>query len=103
MMPLGFQIDAQGPYIFAAPNDDHDYSIDWAALLIGMGEAISTVVWTIPADVTEGVTTITGTISTVWLTTSTIGTYFILATLTSNQGRIWNRGFRLIVTDTLPQ
>ena len=102
MSQLGFQIDAQGPYINAAPNDDHDYSIDWVNLLVGPGEAIASVSWTLPSGITAGVEVVVGTVSTVWITTPTIGTYFVLAAMTSSAGRVWNRGFRLIVTDTLP-
>ena len=97
----GFQIDAQGPYIVSAPGDDHDYGIDWTNLLTGSGESISTVSWTIPTGVTAGIEDVVGNISLAWLTTPTLGNYFILATMTSNQSRVWNRGFRLNVVENI--
>jgi hypothetical protein len=97
----GFQIDAQGPFIVSAPGDDHDYGIDWTNLLTGVGESIATVVWTIPAGVSVGVEAVVGNISLAWLTTPTLGTYFILATMTSNQSRVWNRGFRVLVSENI--
>ena len=96
----GFLVDASGPYIVSAPGDNRDYSLDWTNLLV-VSETIHSVAWTVPAGVILGSTLTAGNITTAWLQTLTIGSYFILATMTTNEGREFNRGFRLDVTENI--
>jgi len=92
----GFQFNAQGPFIVSAVNDNRDYSIDWTNLL-NSGETIATVTWVVPTGVAAGSSSVTGNVSTQFLITPTVGSYYITAEMTTSAGRVFNRSFKLIV------
>jgi hypothetical protein len=105
----GFLFDAQGPYIVSSPGgaspDDRDYSIDWTQVLALLGptppDTIASNVWNIPTGVTLDSSATLGNVTTCWLTTPTIGTYYISNTMTTVGGRTFTRGFRLIITENI--
>jgi hypothetical protein len=96
----GFHHDAQGWYVVSAPGDNHDYNLDLSELLVA-GETIQSVVWTVPEAVAKGVTAVAGGTVSVWLSTPTVGSYFVDAAVTTDQGRTFNRGFRLLVCEEI--
>jgi len=53
------------------PDENLDYSIDWAPSLDG--DTIASSTWTVPVGVTRGLDTNTETITTIWLTGGTAG------------------------------
>lgn len=104
----GFQVDAQGPYIETAPDtgsggDDRDYSFDWTNVLATLGptppDTIATSTWNVPTPNVEGASALSNPITTVWITSPTIGEYFVSNTIVTVGGRKFTRGFRLIVTE----
>jgi len=93
----GFQTDIAGPYIISNPADNRDYSLDWSANL-GPSETIQTSVWSVPAPLSAGSSTINGAVTTQWISGgSPEAVYVISNTITTNQGRTFDRSFRLIV------
>lgn len=99
----GFLYNAQGPYRVVNPGDYLDYNIDARKLLNGIAEGIASVEWTVPTGITLGPQTTVGPVANVWLTTPTVGIYYVYATITSTAGRIWNRGFTVVVAENQPE
>lgn len=96
----GFLFDAIGPYIISAAGDDRDYSVDWTNLL-NVGETISTSTWTVPTGLVAGLALIVVNVTTQWITSPTVGSYIVVSEITTSQGRIYNRSFRLIVNENI--
>lgn len=84
------------------PADKLDYLIDWSALL-GEGETIASVTWTVEVGLTQPVTPTasnTTTTATVWLEGGTAEeTYDVACRITTNQARIVERSFTVQVED----
>ena len=96
----GFTQDSQGWFIDAAQNDSRDYAIDWVNLL-APGETITTIVWTVDAPLIEVGSASSGSITSVRVTTPSIGSFQVTGKMTSSLGRIINRSFRIIVKSIL--
>jgi len=80
------------------PDEVKDYSLDWSALLVA--DAISTSTWTLSSGVglTIGVTSHTGTLSTVWLSGGTAGVnYELLNRVVTTGGRTYDQTVKLKV------
>jgi hypothetical protein len=77
------------------PSDVKDYAINWAALLIGDGEAaISSSTWgaSVPTGLTISSTTATATLAVVWVTGGEPGrTYGLTNKITTPLGRTHER------------
>lgn len=103
----GFVLDSQGWFITVAPGEDRDYSLDWTDFLASLGSVPVDILirsaWTLPAGVTAGPASFNPAtnITTQWIASPTIGEYFILNTVTTVNGRIFPRGFRLIVAENI--
>jgi|HubBroStandDraft_3_1064219.scaffolds.fasta_scaffold278763_2 hypothetical protein len=103
--------DAQGWYIVVAPGEFRDYSLDWTDFLAGLPavpgmsplDQIARSTWSVPAPnvASSPATNIPTNVTTTWISSPTIGTYFILNTIYTVGGRIEPRGFRLIVTENI--
>jgi len=101
----GFLVDAQGPYIYTAPTDDRDYSFDWTNVLATLGptppDTIATSAWLVPTPNIEGATAVANPITTVWITSPTIGEYYVSNTIVTAGGRSFTRTFRLIISENI--
>lgn len=80
-----------------------DYKHDWTAAL-ATGETVTASVWTVPSGLTVGsgayAPSFTTTSCTVWLGGGTEGnTYRVHNTMTTSQGRIFNRYFEIKIRD----
>lgn len=68
------------------PEADKDYHADWTAWLAG--DTISTVTWTVPSGLTEGVSSNTNTVASVWLSGGSKGqAYEVKCRITTAGGR----------------
>jgi|ERR1700739_594035 len=93
----GFQTDVFGPFIESNPSDNRDYSFDWSSIL-QQDETISTSNWTVPAPLVAGAKAINATVTTQWISGGVDQcTYRISNTIVTNQGRMLERSFRLVV------
>lgn len=105
--PNGFQRDEQGWFIVSAPGDDRDYGIDWTQLLASLPglpvDQVASSSWTIPPGLTLGRTTVNVpvNVNTAWITSPTIGIFFVSNTIITTAGRDFTRGFRLIVAENI--
>jgi hypothetical protein len=69
------------------PSDELDYGFQWRKWLF-TGELIISSVWTVPAGITRISDSITGTVTSVWLSGGTDGeTYNLVNRIVTNQGR----------------
>lgn len=84
------------------PADALDFEVDWDTWL-ATGETIAAVDWTVPAGIVEPAsptTEPTGTTATIWLEGGTAGEdYDIGCRITTNQGRIVERSFTVLVRE----
>lgn len=79
------------------PSDIMDYEADWSALL-RTSETIATSAFTMPTGLTMASESNTTTTSTVWIGAgSTVGSYEVACTITTNQGRTLQRSWSLMV------
>lgn len=82
------------------PSDVLDYTIDWTAELNAPSppDAIASVVWSVPAGITQGATLQAGPRTTIWLSGGTAGTdYTITCRITTDQGRVIERSRKIRV------
>lgn len=79
------------------PDDNAEYSIDWAPRL-DEGDAISSSEWIVPSGLTMGVASLDGNIATVWLSGGTHGERYVLVNrVHTQQGRTFDEGAVLYV------
>lgn len=80
------------------PNGRKDYGIDWTALL-GVGETITNVVWTLPAEITSDSNVQSGNNTIIWLSGGTAGKkYPIKCRITTSRGMVDERTVTLGVS-----
>lgn len=80
------------------PSDVLDYTIKWSGLLAG--DTIASVVWTVPAGLTQESVSNTSTSTTIWLSGGTAGTTYTVACLiVTAGGREIERSASLAVVD----
>jgi hypothetical protein len=101
----GFKTDREGSYIVKDPQSKLDYSIDWSQWL-STEDVIVNSVFTIstiandPAPITNQGTFTSNEIASVILSGGTIGNiYTITNTITTSNGLIDERFFRIVVRD----
>lgn len=78
------------------PDAELDFAVDWTAWIAagGTGEAITSVVWTVPDGITEGDKEWTPTIATIWLSGGTHGVNYIVGCrIVTELGRTDERSF----------
>ncbi len=76
-----------------------DFSVDWSSWL-ATGETISTSEWTVPSGLTEGATTESSGVATVWLSGGAVGTtYRVSNKISTSESRVDERSFFVRVTD----
>ena len=94
----GFQYDRNGPFIIVAVNDNRDYSIDWTALMdVPNSETIATSGFSADPALILGANYVQGFVTTQWISSPTAGSYWVTGTITTNNGREFNRSFRMTV------
>lgn len=86
------------------PNAVLNYMVDWAdeekGPWLATGEEISTSTWIVPAGITKTDESDTTTTATIWLSGGTVGESYLLTNrITTNQGRIDDRSFRIYVRE----
>lgn len=64
------------------------YDFSWSSATIWPGDTISTAVWTVPAGLTKGTETVTGTTATVWIERASAGVLNVKGVITSAAGRV---------------
>lgn len=75
------------------PNSLLDFGVDWSSWLAS-GETISTSEWDVPAGLTEGASTESDGITTVWLSGGTAGTtYRVRNRVSTSASRVDDRSF----------
>lgn len=80
------------------PNARLDFKIDWSAWL-SSGDSITSSQWFIPDDLADDTPSISGAITTVWLSGGVDGrTYQVTNRVTTAQGRVDDRTIRIAVT-----
>lgn len=89
----GFRVESGAPVIEKGDDENLDYGIDWSALL-SSGETIASADWLIADGLTGGSAGIAGSVTTKWLSGGAAGrTYTVDCVMTTNQGRVIERGF----------
>ena len=86
------------PNVFIkSPAAELDYTVDWSDWLPD-GDTISSVVWVVPAGLTQESASNSTTGATVWLSGGTLGAvYTVTCKITTVGGRIDTRSFRVRV------
>ena len=82
------------------PADVLDYTVDWSAELAAPtpADAIASVVWTVPAGLTQGTTATIGARTTIWLSGGAAGVDYVVACkITTEQGRVIERSRKIRV------
>lgn len=81
------------------PEARKDYGVDWSALLAA-SETISTAVWTVPTGLTSDGESITGGVTSIWLTGGTAGqSYTVKCKITTSRGMVDERSITLSVKE----
>ena len=77
------------------PQETLDYRLNWRARIVP-GDRIISSVWSVPAGITEGVSTFTDYTTTLWLSGGTVGsTYDFTNTVTTFGGRVMEQTVRV--------
>jgi hypothetical protein len=99
-MQSDFQQDAAGWWIKKDPAAVLDYTLDWSTDgWLGI-DTIASVVWAVPAGITQTAASNTTTGATVWLSGGTLATsYTVTCRITTAAGRTDERSFRIIIKD----
>ena len=84
------------------PNKDPDavldYQVDWTSWLDG--DTIATSTWVVPAGITEDSSSNTTLVTTIWLSSGTVGDrYEVLNRITTDGGRTDDRTTVILVTE----
>ena len=78
------------------PNAVLDYVVDWTTWL--NGDTIATILWTVPAGITQDSESESTTSATVWLSGGTVGeTYQLVNRITTAGGRTEDRTIRITI------
>jgi hypothetical protein len=76
-----------------------DFGFDWSSWL-ATGETIESAVWTVPAGLTKGSSSISGAVTVIWLSGGDNGTnHRVTCRITTSQGRVDERSFVVTVND----
>lgn len=82
------------------PQAKLDYQFNWGTNWLGTGDAIESVVWTIPSGLTKESQTHDDTTATVWLSGGVDGrSYDVVCQITTSDDRTDQRTFTLPVAD----
>lgn len=80
------------------PQADLDYEFDWSDWLDPIGDTIASSTVTVPAGLTKGADSNTGTTVTVWLSGGTVGQYYeVVCQITTAQARTDERTMTIFV------
>lgn len=84
-------------YFIKDPQSTLDYTVDWTSWMAA-GDAISSVVWTVPSGITQASVSATDTTATIWLSGGTVGqSYNVQCKITTSGGRTDERTITIIV------
>lgn len=86
------------PWVEMAAGDTSPWSRDWTGELVD-GDAIASSVWTVPAGLTAGAATQSGSYTTQWVTADEEGVFELVNRMTSSTGLVLNRTLMIEVVD----
>jgi hypothetical protein len=95
---VGFKTDGEGYYIYKDPNVSKDYKIDWSEWL--NGDAIASVVWTVPTGIVKDGEFNNTTTATVVLSGGTLNkNYLINCHVVTALGNQEDQSFRVVIVN----
>lgn len=92
-----FKQDDQGYYITKRAAEKKDYTLSWAEEMEKDNDAILTSAWGVAAGVTASAPASAADSATIWLEGGSNSDYDIVNTITTVDGRIHQKAFRLAV------
>lgn len=99
MTDSAFKSGPRGLYVEKDPSALLDYKLDWAAWL-PEGDAIASVLWNVSPGITKVEESNTASTATVWISGGVAGqTYSVACRITTNDGRVDERSFRVQVRE----